>query len=273
MTKVQRGRAGWSEEEEKLLFDEIESCESSGKPLKAVFAAVAEKTGRKPNSIRNYYYARIKERDLSTAALHAGAFVPFSQDEIRYLLRTVLSAQANGISVRACTMSMGGGDNKAMLRYQNKYRALLKNRPRLVKQVAEELRAEGVDFDPYKTVRSRGGKGSVSGESFKEAARKLDRIDGMDSAAFIKGLNRLAELASNGSGARVSELTRRVTEQEQELLEQQNRFHALLVLYRSLVSANRELLRSANISPDGEAYLRLLSSVADGEKALLEYNA
>ena len=69
--------------------------------------------------------------------------MPFTEEEIHYLLRTVLSAQANGISVRCCTMSMGGGDNRAMLRYQNKYRALLKNRPALVRQVAEELKAEG----------------------------------------------------------------------------------------------------------------------------------
>ena len=82
MNKVQKGRAGWKQEEEELLFKEIESSESSGRPLKKVFEAVAEKTGRKPNSIRNFYYARIKEKDLSTTALHAGAFVPFSEEEM-----------------------------------------------------------------------------------------------------------------------------------------------------------------------------------------------
>ena len=69
MNKVQKGRAGWKQEEEELLFKEITSSESSGRPLKKVFEAVAEKTGRKPNSIRNFYYARIKEKDLSTTAL------------------------------------------------------------------------------------------------------------------------------------------------------------------------------------------------------------
>ncbi len=144
MANIQRGRTGWKKEEDTLLFAEIEKSVGRGTPLKSVFEAVAEQTGRKPNSVRNYYYARIKEKDLSTTALHAGAFVPFTEEEIHSLLRTVLSAQANGISVRCCTMSMGGGDNRAMLRYQNKYRALLKNRPALVRQVAEELKAEGV---------------------------------------------------------------------------------------------------------------------------------
>ena len=111
MANIQRGRTGWKKEEDTLLFAEIEKSVGRGTPLKSVFEAVAEQTGRKPNSVRNYYYARIKERDLSTTALHAGAFVPFTEEEIHSLLRTVLSAQANGISVRYCTMSMGGGDN------------------------------------------------------------------------------------------------------------------------------------------------------------------
>ena len=171
MADIQRGRTGWKKEEDTLLFAEIEKSVGRGTPLKSVFEAVAEQTGRKPNSVRNYYYARIKEKDLSTTALHAGAFVPFTEEEIHYLLRTVLSAQANGISVRCCTMSMGGGDNRAMLRYQNKYRALLKNRPALVRQVAEELKAEGVDFDilhPKAERRTRKGGRQRDG-TYKQA--------------------------------------------------------------------------------------------------------
>ena len=236
MNKSQRGRAGWKREEEELLFKEIESSESTGRPLKKVFEAVAEKTGRKPNSIRNFYYARIKEKDLSTSALHAGAFVPFSEEEIRSLLRTVLSAQANGISVRSCTMSMGGGDNKAMLRYQNKYRALLKNRPRLVEQVAEELRAEGVDFDPY-------GKKSPRKE---KSPGRLGTVEGIDGEYFMEGLERLicaasqAERKEAAAKAVIAELRSRVQRQEQELVEQQNRFHELLLMYRRLAGAGRE---------------------------------
>lgn len=236
MNKSQRGRAGWKPEEEELLFKEIESSESMGRPLKKVFEAVAEKTGRKPNSIRNFYYARIKEKDLSTLALHAGAFVPFTEDEVRSLLRTVLSAQANGISVRACTMSMGGGDNKAMLRYQNKYRALLKNRPRLVEQIAQELRAEGVEFDPYNKRRL----------NRERTAGKLASIGGIDGVSFIEGLERLISTASEAdrreavSRAVIAELRAKVQQQEQELAEQQSRFHELLMMYRRLAGANRE---------------------------------
>jgi len=247
MLKVSRGRAGWSEQEDALLFEEIEGSRSSGRPLKAVFEAVAEKTGRKPNSIRNYYYARIKERDLSSSALHAGAFVPFTGEEIQTLLRTVLSAQANGISVRACTMSMGEGDTRAMLRYQNKYRSLLKNQPELVRKAAEELKAEGVEFDPYAARRAKPRRGEQAATVYD----KLSRVKGIEAGSILRGLERMAELAARAqeqegqtadliSAIRV--LKERVERQEQELIQEQRRFHELLMMYRSLAGREGESL-------------------------------
>ena len=64
MADIQRGRTGWKKEEDTLLFAEIEKSVGRGTPLKSVFEAVAEQTGRKPNSVRNYYYARIKEMGM-----------------------------------------------------------------------------------------------------------------------------------------------------------------------------------------------------------------
>ena len=49
---------GWRDEEDTLLFNEIRKVRSEGKPLRAAFDSVAMLTGRKPNSVRNYYYAR-----------------------------------------------------------------------------------------------------------------------------------------------------------------------------------------------------------------------
>ncbi len=234
------GRAGWRSEEETLLFDEIEKTKKSGEALKSVFESVARKTGRKPNSVRNYYYARIKAENLQSTALHAGAFVPFSDEEIRALLRTVLSAQANGISVRACTLSMGDGDNKAMLRYQNKYRALIKSKPQLVQEVMEELACEGVHYDPYaqqgKIHVGRPRKEEGLRETAYRAAQKLSRVRGVDAEAV---LNSLCVLAQNAAESNTEELKRtctqlreRVKKQEAELCAQQERFHALLAMYR-----------------------------------------
>lgn len=61
------------------------------------------------------------------------------------LLETVLHGQAQGMSVRSITMQMGGGDKKAMLRYQNKYRSLVKNNPEAVYRCAGSVAREGIE--------------------------------------------------------------------------------------------------------------------------------
>jgi hypothetical protein len=111
--------------------------------LRSVFEQVASSLGRKPNSIRNYYYAQLRQRP-ETGLNRAAPFQTFTEEEVRELLRTVLMARGQSISVRACVMRMAGGDRGLMLRYQNKYRSILKNRPHLLSEVAEELRGEGV---------------------------------------------------------------------------------------------------------------------------------
>lgn len=142
-----RPHGGWNAEEDALLWQEVRQARSENRPLKSVFDSVAQRTGRKPNSIRNYYYARAKE-DPSQG--HSPAFVPFTEEEIRHLLITVLGAQARGMSVRACTLEMGKGDTRAMLRYQNKYRALLKTNPALVSEIVRYMKEQGMPCrDPY----------------------------------------------------------------------------------------------------------------------------
>ena len=144
-------RIGWRQEEDALLFACVNSARKGNLPLKTVFEEVAARTGRKPNSIRNYYYARVKQGgETGAQAAHNPAFVAFTEGEINTLLRTVLGARARGVSVRACTLAMGNGDNRAMLRYQNKYRSLLKSSPAVVMAVLREMRAEGLPaYDPF----------------------------------------------------------------------------------------------------------------------------
>ena len=48
------GRSGWSDEETRALMDAAHRARAAGRPLREVFDAAAFKTGRKPNSIRNY---------------------------------------------------------------------------------------------------------------------------------------------------------------------------------------------------------------------------
>jgi hypothetical protein len=136
-------RTGWRDEESDTLFSAVREASRQGTPLRSVFEQVASSLGRKPNSIRNYYYAQLRQRP-ETGLNRAAPFQTFSEEEVRELLRTVLIARGQGISVRACVMRMAGGDRGLMLRYQNKYRSILKNRPHLLSEVAEELRQEGI---------------------------------------------------------------------------------------------------------------------------------
>ena len=147
-------RTGWSENENKLLWETADEAQQQGLPLKAVFEQIARQTGRRPNSIRNYYYAQVRTREDGHAP--AARFVPFTQGEVDWLMEQVLIARSEGQSVRSCLQKLSGGDHSLMLRYQNKYRAVIKSRPDYVRALVEKLNSEGVACDtPQVNHRSR----------------------------------------------------------------------------------------------------------------------
>lgn len=298
--ETRAAHAGWKTEEESLLFREVECGRESGRPLKAVFDAVAKKTGRRPNSIRNYYYFKIKQDESRAAcAAHCTAFVPFTQEEIRSLLQTVLTEQSKGVSVRACTLQMGGGDNKAMLRYQNKYRSLIKNNPELVHEVVAELRAQGLRVaDPCGETPAarRAGRPKKSAinlvDVMSTVVNDLDKVEGLDVVAFFESLGTLAISAAKGAGragvetanSGEAELTRvreqnaelraQLKSQQNELSAQRERFNALLSLHRQLMNVNREFLGMTGVVKMSSlsAYIKDLSrNVEDCERLLPEY--
>ena len=135
-------RGGWQQAEIDLLFSAVQSASDSGKPLRDVFNEVGAQLSRKPNSIRNFYYARV--RDTPELSARQSSFHAFTQEEVHQLLRDVLIGRGQGESVRACVTRLAGGDRAGMLRYQNKYRSILKNKPEMLMEVAEELRMEGL---------------------------------------------------------------------------------------------------------------------------------
>lgn len=140
-TPLVHPHSGWQDEEIKLLFEAVQEASQSGRALRDVFSEVAEALRRKPNSIRNFYYARMRE--LPEVQQRKAPFRTFTQEELHSLLRNVLMARGQGESVRACVTRLAEGDRARMLRYQNKYRSILKNRPELLENIAQELRAEG----------------------------------------------------------------------------------------------------------------------------------
>lgn len=292
-------RMGWSKEEDALLFDAVREARVDGAPLKAVFDKVAKETGRKPNSIRNYYYARVKVGSgLDVELPHNPAFIPFHEEEIQSLLKTVLQAQAKGMSVRACTLAMGNGDNRAMLRYQNKYRSLLKSNPELVKAVVHELREEGMPAqDPYERASTGRRVGRPKKQSMGllevmgDVVHQLDSVEGLDVSAFFESLGALAVAAARGAEAQQKlkamdatqniamlleereELRAQANVQKRELVAQRERFGVLLGFFRQLVDVNREFLGMTSVTKMSSLsnYVRELSrNVEDCERWIME---
>ena len=140
-------RSGWQEEETARLFTAVKAASAAGEPLRSVFENLSGDLGRKPNSIRNYYYACLRQHP-DAAQLKSAPFTTFTPEETHELLRQVLMAKGQGISVRSCVMQMAGGNHSLMLRYQNKYRTLLKHRPDMIEAVRNELRQEGLPCPP-----------------------------------------------------------------------------------------------------------------------------
>ena len=166
-------RQGWSDDESKLLWETADEAQQQGLPLKAVFERIAEKTGRRPNSIRNYYYAQVQKREDGVS--RPARFVPFTQQEVDWLMEQVLTARAQGQSVRSCLQSLAGGDHSLMLRYQNKYRAVLKSRPEYVQKLVEALNARGVPCEtPQVNHRVRPDVGAACQTMVDEARRAGD---------------------------------------------------------------------------------------------------
>lgn len=230
MEQAIRGvRGGWREDEIALLWQEVSQATQTGASLRGVFDRMGERLGRKPNSVRNFYYMLARERP---EGVRRGArFEVFSQEEVRDLLRHVLTARAQGESVRACVTRLAGGDRSLMLRYQNKYRAVLKKRPALVREVLDELQREGLNAaDPYQTSETRA---VALYENIHRQARQLQDADVL---SLLSGLDALlTRAAKNETLLRCDRMRVRL-----DLLRMEN--DALRDASRALLEANKEIL-------------------------------
>ncbi len=136
---------GYTEEEAMGLIEFIYAGKSAGKTLSYLFETYGKEHSRAKGSVRNYYYAFLKKRDdervqriLEGKDLRAGEIRPFTEEETDDMLKRVLAERSKGISVRKAIMNVSEGDERLMLRMQNKYRNLLKKQPERVRKAAEE---------------------------------------------------------------------------------------------------------------------------------------
>ncbi len=190
-------RTGWKDEEKLKLWDEVKKAQRMGAPLKRVFETVAKETGRKPNSVRNYYYMKVKE--TGEIEQKPSTFTPFNRDEIYLLLRELLASGARGESIRGASLNLAGGDKTLMLRYQNKYRSLIKNARPLVERVMADMERDGQKYiSPYESAKPAAAAGKESKYIPESVIKALIAAD-IDVKSFFKGLAKVAGMAVNKS--------------------------------------------------------------------------
>lgn len=190
-------RAGWQAEEADRLFTAVREANRQGLPLRSVFEDMAHQLGRKPNSIRNYYYAQLRAQPQEGLS-RAIPFETFSPEEIHDLLRQVLMARGEGLSVRAAVSRMANGDRRGMLRYQNKYRAILKNKPQLLMETAMELQAEGLPC-PQDPVPQRRLPVTSIDEQWDLAQHLTQSLQDPAVSRMLDGLNILLSRANHNA--------------------------------------------------------------------------
>ncbi len=136
---------GYTEEEAKSLVQYVCDGLNAGKNLSGIFAQYAQKTGRAKGSVRNYYYALLRSSGdervknlLNGTGLKAEKILQFSEEETDKMLKAILTQKSKGISVRKAVLNLSGGDDKLMLRYQNKYRNVLTKQPERIERLMRE---------------------------------------------------------------------------------------------------------------------------------------
>lgn len=140
---------GYTEDEARAFVQYIYAGRRAGRTLSALFDGYAKKSGRAKGSVRNYYYALLRSTDnkevrklLRGTGLKAEPIRTFSDEETDKLLRSILTEKSKGISVRRAVLNLAGGDDKLMLRYQNKYRNVLTKQPDRMQQLMRECGVE-----------------------------------------------------------------------------------------------------------------------------------
>ena len=136
---------GYTKEEAQSLVKYVCEGKGQGKTLTRIFEEYAKNSGRARGSVRNYYYALLKSTDnadvreiLADTQLKAEDIRPFTDEETDVILKAILKEKSKGVSVRRAVLNLANGDDKLMLRYQNKYRNVMAKQPERIKRIMKE---------------------------------------------------------------------------------------------------------------------------------------
>lgn len=179
---------GYTKDEAESLVKYICEGKSRGKTLTRIFEEYAKKSGRAKGSVRNYYYALLKSTDseevkaiLQGTDLRAEDVRPFTDEETDKILKAILAQKSKGISVRKAVLNLANGDDKLMLRYQNKYRNVVAKQPDRIQRLMKEA---GYSVDDIGRKQIEDKINSLYDELNSSLKQENDRL-----LAIIKRLN------------------------------------------------------------------------------------
>ena len=174
---------GYTEDEAKSLVQFVREERGAGKTLSLIFENYARKTGRAKGSVRNYYYALLRSNGdervrklLNGTGLKAEKILPFSESETDEMLKKILAEKSKGVSVRKAVLKLAGGDDKLMLRYQNKYRNVLAKEPERIQRLMKECGFDKEDIARKQLENEINGLYDRLAADLKEENRKLTQI-------------------------------------------------------------------------------------------------
>lgn len=232
---VRGPHGGWQKQEIELLKTCVSEGAESGESLRSVFERVALQLGRKPNSIRNFYYAQMREQE-EEGAERTLPFETFTPDEVEQLIEQVLTARAQGLSVRACVRKLSDGDKTLMLRYQNKYRSTVRTRPDLVERVMHRLSEAGIPYvSPYPPQ-----DGSAQTAALPQLKTRAQEADDARLSGFFEGLEHLLDLALSPGRQAAPEATPSTPARDIDALRKADRLSAHCDMLRIALSDEQQ---------------------------------
>ena len=174
---------GYTEEEAKNLVEYIKEGKQKGKTLTYLFETYGLKNGRAKGSVRNYYYALMKNEKgderivklLDGSSLSVEKIREFTEEETDAALRSILAEKSKGLSVRRAIFNLSGGDDKLMLRLQNKYRNTLKKEPQRIAEIATEMGLKDVA-----AKANEGGRVALTKENVDNRVQNVDKPSATD---------------------------------------------------------------------------------------------
>lgn len=146
----------------KELIEKATLARANKKSVSSVFSDMASKYGYAVGSVRNHYYKVVKNTEKGcelykklglSDRLKPAFILEFTKSEERELLYLIAKGIASGNSVRKTLLEISNGNEKLALRYQNKFRNLVKQNSPFIKEVTDKVEKETgikVTFQTYK---------------------------------------------------------------------------------------------------------------------------